>query len=71
MRVSYVPGMDSLPDNASRSDDDRQATLARAEAFGVDLASLRERLAMTPTERLRKHQQALARAEAFRRAGRS
>ncbi len=43
--------------------------LARAESVGIDLSLLREALRLTPTERLRRHEQALALAEAFRRAG--
>ena len=49
-------------------DTDRAAALARAEAFGVDLASLRARRALTPTERLLKNEQALALVAALRAA---
>ena len=43
--------------------------LARAEAFGIDLSLLRESLKLTPTERLRRHDEALAFMETVRRAG--
>ena len=50
---------------------DREAdeALARAEAFGIDLSLLRESLKLTPTERLRRHEEALEFMEAVRRAG--
>ena len=44
--------------------------LAWAEKDGVDLSMLRERLGWTPTERLERHQEALALAEAIRNARR-
>ena len=47
---------------------DRRAALARAEAWGVDLSLLRERLRLTPAERLARHTEALARVQALRRA---
>jgi hypothetical protein len=40
--------------------------LAWAERDGVDLSMLRERLRLTPTERLQRHQEALALVEALR-----
>lgn len=40
--------------------------LARAEAFGIDLSLLRESLKLTPTERLRRHEQAAALVEALK-----
>ena len=46
----------------------RAALLDRAAAWGVDLASLRARRAMTPTERVLKNEQALALVEALRAA---
>lgn len=61
------PHVDVMP-AALLSDIDRAAVLARAEAFGVDLASLRARRAMTPAERLLKNEQALALVEALRAA---
>ena len=42
--------------------------LARAERYGIDLSLLRERLRWTPTERLERHQAALALAQALRHA---
>jgi hypothetical protein len=45
--------------------------LAWAEKDGVDLSMLRERLRLTPTERLRHHHEALALVEAFRNAKRT
>jgi len=42
--------------------------LAWAEQDGVDLSMLRERLRLTPTERLERHQVALALVEALRHA---
>ncbi|MEM6288460.1 MAG: hypothetical protein AAF845_15080 [Bacteroidota bacterium] len=50
------------------TDADRRAALNRAEAWGVDLSLLRERLRMTPAERLTRHAEALARVQAVRRA---
>ena len=44
--------------------------LAWAEQDGVDLSMLRERLQLTPTERLQRHQAALALVEALRHAKR-
>ena len=44
--------------------------LAWAEQDGVDLSMLRERLRLTPTERLHRHQAALALVEALRNAKR-
>ena len=42
--------------------------LEAAAAFGVDLTLLRERLRMTPAERLERHAQARARVALFRAA---
>jgi hypothetical protein len=44
--------------------------LAWAEQDGVDLSMLRERLQLTPTERVQRHQAALALVEALRTAKR-
>lgn len=44
--------------------------LVWAEQDGVDLSMLRERLRLTPTERLQHHQAALALVEALRNAKR-
>lgn len=44
--------------------------LAWAEQDGVDLSMLRERLRLTPTERLQHHQAALELVEALKDAGR-
>ncbi len=44
--------------------------LAWAEQDGVDLSMLRERLRLTPTERVQRHQAALALVEALRSAKR-
>jgi hypothetical protein len=44
--------------------------LAWAEQDGVDLSMLRERLRLAPTERLQRHQAALALVEALRDAKR-
>lgn len=44
--------------------------LAWAEQDGVDLSMLRERLRLTPTERLKRHQAALALVEALQAAKR-
>jgi hypothetical protein len=44
--------------------------LAQAQDYGIDLSLLRERLRWTPTERLERHQAALALAEALRHAKR-
>ena len=44
--------------------------LAWAEQDGIDLSMLRERLHLTATERLQRHQAALALVEALRRASR-
>jgi hypothetical protein len=44
--------------------------IAEAERHGVDLSMLRERLRLTPTERLERHQAALALVEALRGAKR-
>lgn len=62
--------MNDRTDLTVREDEARAEAFARAAAQGVDLSSLRARLAMTPTERLAHHQQALARVEAVRRARR-
>lgn len=43
--------------------------LRRADEFGVDLSLLRERLELTPTERLERHARALELVEAMRAAG--
>jgi len=43
--------------------------LQRAVEEGVDLTLLIERLSLSPTERLIRHQEALAVFEEFRRAG--
>ena len=50
---------------------DREAdeALARAEAFGIDLSLLRESLKLTPTERLRRHEQAVALVQALKNPG--
>ncbi|HLX64417.1 MAG TPA: hypothetical protein VKX17_24295 [Planctomycetota bacterium] len=53
-----LPPDDATPDEV----------LAWAEADGVDLSMLRERLRMSPTERLRRHEGALAMMLAFRNA---
>src|SRR5207244_2564031 len=45
--------------------------LARAEEFGIDLTLLYENLKRTPTERLERHQAALAFLETMREAGRN
>lgn len=42
-----------------------QTALQRAAAVGVDLTLLRERLRLTPTERLEVHRQALASIQSF------
>ena len=55
MEIKFPPD-DATPDEV----------LAWAEEFGVDLSMLRERLRMTPTERVERSLQALALAEAFR-----
>ena len=55
MEIDFPPD-DATPDEV----------LAWAEEFGVDLSMLRERLRMTPTERVERSLQALALAEAFR-----
>jgi hypothetical protein len=44
--------------------------LAWAEQDGVDLSMLRERLRLTPTERLQRHQATLALVEALHNAKR-
>ena len=44
--------------------------LAWAEQDGVDLSMLRERLQLTPTERLQRHQASLALVEALQAAKR-
>jgi len=44
------------PECRARSADD---ALARAAEYGVDLSQLRERLHLSPTERLRQHQRFL------------
>lgn len=44
--------------------------LAWAKQDGVDLSMLRERLRLTPTERLQHHQAALELVEALKNAGR-
>jgi len=58
-----------------RSKATAESTLASAERDGIDLSLLRERLRWTPTERIMRHQAALALAQvlshARRRAGRS
>jgi hypothetical protein len=48
----------------------RRDALRRAEEFGVDLSLLRELLALTPTERLERHQRALELVLEVREAGR-
>ena len=45
--------------------------LAWAEQDGIDLTMLRERLRLTPTERLQRHQAALELVEALRNAKRT
>lgn len=47
-----------------------QEILSEAEAYGIDLSLLYERLALTPEERLRKFEQALPLVEALRDEGR-
>ena len=59
MEIDFPPD-DATPDEV----------LAWAEEFGVDLSMLRERLRMTPTERVERSLQALALAEAFRNSRR-
>jgi hypothetical protein len=44
--------------------------LERAVWYGIDLTLLKENLRRTPTERLERHKQALAAAEAIRKAAR-
>ena len=48
------------------SKSDHLNALARAEQDGLDLSLLRERLRLTPTERLQRHQVALEMVEALR-----
>ena len=47
----------------------RENALERAVRFGVDLSLLRERLALTPTERLERHQRALELVLELQKAG--
>jgi hypothetical protein len=49
------------PDSATPEE-----VLAWAKDFGVDLSMLRERLRMTPTQRLLRHQQAFKMVDAMR-----
>ncbi len=49
---------------------DRDAALAAAEREGVDLSLLRQRLRLTPTERVERHGAALALVFGLRAAGR-
>lgn len=49
--------------------EDPDEVLRRAEEYGIDLSLLRENLRLTPTERLRRHEEALELLNAFRRAG--
>jgi len=44
--------------------------VARAESFGIDVSQLRDNLAMTVGERLRRHQVALNTVELLRKARR-
>lgn len=46
------------------------SAIEAAQKFGIDLTLLVERLRMTPTERLERHQSALEMVEALREAGR-
>lgn len=50
--------------NSRESED----VLAWAERDGVDLTMLRERLRLTPTDRIRRHQKALELTEALKAA---
>lgn len=50
------------------TDADRQAALDRAQAWGVDLATLRDNLRLTPSERFERHQRALDLVVALRSA---
>jgi hypothetical protein len=61
-KTSRILPMQSLPSPAEN--------LAWAEQDGVDLSMLRERLRLTPTERVQRHQAALALVEALRTAER-
>jgi hypothetical protein len=61
-KTSRILPMQSLPSPAE--------ILAWAEQDGVDLSMLRERLRLTPTERVQRHQAALALVEALRAAKR-
>ncbi|MBI3949015.1 MAG: hypothetical protein HY314_00960 [Acidobacteria bacterium] len=45
--------------------DSKEEILRRAVEFGVDLSLLRERLKLSPTERLELHKQALLSFESF------
>lgn len=48
----------------------RKPRVARARKSGIDISLLEERLRLTPTERVERHQRALEFAEEMSRAGR-
>jgi hypothetical protein len=50
------------------SESDFEEVLRWAEQDGVDLTMLRERLRLSPTDRLRRHESALALVEAIKQA---
>src|SRR5262245_27141743 len=66
--VPFMPRFDQVlpPDPDSVPTD----PLERAVWYGIDLTLLKENLRRTPTERLERHKQALAAAEAIRKAAR-
>ncbi len=55
-------------ENASEWSRERHEVLVRAKRQGVDLSMLRERLKMTPMERIQRNQAALEMVEKFRSA---
>jgi hypothetical protein len=46
-----------------------KTSIQKAIDFGIDVTLIYERLKLTPTERLKKHEQALEFAEELKRAG--
>lgn len=63
--VAAIRGVASPPFTASPAE-----VLVRIEQDGLDLSLLRERLRLTPAQRLQRHQAALALVEALRHAKR-
>lgn len=61
---------ESRPDERSRSENDPADPIQAALDYGIDISQLRDNLALTVAERLRRHQNALETVEMLQRAKR-